>query len=67
MSQAADADFRSAVEAARMGAIFATDQRQYNRWASRSQPKTRLADDAIERAIVNIARQFPDNVIRGTV
>lgn len=66
----AQASFHAAVEAARMGAIFSHDQRQYSKWANRPQSPTKaksLTGAALEAAVMGIARLFPGNVLRGTV
>lgn len=63
----ADRAFTDAVEAARLGAIFASNRRAYSKWVARvqaSQPKRSLSDAALERAIMNVASQFPQNVSR---
>jgi hypothetical protein len=60
-----DADFRSSVEAARMGTVFASNANAYQSWSRRtSVPEgSGLTGKALEVAIMNIAREFP--VIRG--
>lgn len=65
--ESAQFDFDGQVEAARAGWIFAHDDSQYQRW-KHATPKAHSAplnDRALELAIMNIARQFPDNVVFG--
>lgn len=63
-----DERFRSSVEAARMGTVFASNRKAYDQWRRDAAPKGRgLTGDALEAAVRRIAEQFPDNVIRGTV
>jgi hypothetical protein len=67
LTGAADTAFRSAIEAARLGAIFSRDQRQYDRWASSTAAKRpSLRGVALEAAVARIANIFPDNVIMET-
>lgn len=60
--------FDDAVEAARLGTIFAHPkaQNQYRRWSQRRDaPKpVPLGDAALEAAILRIGQQFPGNVER---
>lgn len=64
----AQAEFDTSVEAVRVGTIFAHDGKQHARWMrSRTPKRPALSEAALEAAIVNIARMFPENVVRGTV
>ncbi len=70
-SERATADFESSVEAARVGYIFARDQKQYAKWRRsterRNPRKVGLTGTELETAIRGIAQMFPENVIVGTV
>lgn len=60
--------FEEAVEAVRIGYIFARDGKQYTRWRSsaRSRSKQRgLTGHALEQAVMRIASMFPENVLAG--
>jgi hypothetical protein len=60
-----DDEFRLQVEAARMGAIFAQDGKQYTRWDRGSKHKPRgLTGAALEAAVMSIAQMFPGNIVR---
>lgn len=52
-----------------MGSIFGRDQKAYQKWArsSRRAPSHArgLTGMALESAVMRIAAQFPNNVIRG--
>lgn len=67
MVERAQFDFSGHVEASRAGWIFAHDDKQYQRWkhATSQAHSAPLDDRALELAIMNIARQFPDNVVVG--
>ncbi len=55
------------VEAVRAGTIFAHDGKQHAKWIRARKPKGRsLSGAALETAVMNIARLFPENVIRGS-
>lgn len=61
-------EFREDVTAVRMGTIFASDQKQYDRWRRSVAPRQAVMDEqALEVAIMSLAQQFPDNVIRGAL
>lgn len=51
----------SAVEAARLGAIFAQDGKQYARWRADAE----LAAGQPQRGVEDLARDFGGNVSRG--
>lgn len=55
------------VEAVRVGTVFASNGKAYTQWRNstkRRQPSaTGLTGDALEAAIWNVARMFPENVI----
>jgi hypothetical protein len=56
------------VEATRMGTVYASNLKAYRKWASakhRRRPSRGLTGDALERAVMGIAQQFPGNVLRG--
>ncbi len=69
MSRRVRDEFHSAVEAARMGHIFASNLTAYNRWRQAvSQPLSAHNDDRkIEGQIMRLAAEFPGSVIRGTI
>lgn len=57
------------VEATRVGYIFSRNAKAYDKWAASKRakgPVRGLTGDALERAVMGIARQFPGNVVRGT-
>ena len=65
------ADFTARVEAARLGAVFASNAKAHEKWRRQAHraPGTHrkgLTGAALESAVMNVARMFPDNVIRGT-
>lgn len=52
------------VQAVRVGTIFARDQKAYNRWRSKPSRRTAsLSGAALERAVMDVARMFPQNVV----
>ena len=65
-----DDEQRAAIEQVRAGSIFATPEghKQYVRWHRAAAPKQGkgLVGSALESAVLNIARIFPDNVVRET-
>jgi hypothetical protein len=66
VNEDADRAFTEAVEAVRMGTGFARDTRAYHRWANRPKRNRHvksLSPAALESAVMNIAKMFPDNVI----
>ncbi len=51
-----------------MGSIFSRNQKAYDTWARQAQRRTHapgLTGAALESAVMRIAEQFPNNVIRG--
>jgi hypothetical protein len=62
------AAFDDMVEATRVGYIIARDRKAFHRWTNRRQrvrPKRGLTGHALEQAVLNISRLYPDNVIVG--
>lgn len=60
------------VEATRLGVVYAYNPKAYQRWRRRQtvqNPRRRrsLSPAALESAMANIARQFPDNVTYGVM
>jgi hypothetical protein len=56
------------VEATRVGTVFASNVKAYRKWANAKRtrrPGRGLTGDALERAVMGVARQFPGNVLRG--
>jgi hypothetical protein len=53
------------VEAVRLGTVYAHDSKAYKRWRDRPKKVRRssLSDAALESAIMNIGRLFPENVV----
>lgn len=63
------ADHERAIEAVRVGTIFAHDSKQYTRWRNRTRQATGrsrgLVGAELEAAVMRIAAMFPGNVVRG--
>jgi len=60
------------VEATRLGVVYAYNPKRYAAWRRRQNaqnPRRRrsLSPAALESAVANIARLFPDNVIHGVM
>lgn len=56
------------VEAVRVGTVFAHDGKQYGKWKSSNRARKGgggLTGAALEAAVMRVAQQFPDNVVRG--
>jgi hypothetical protein len=59
------ADFDSLVEAVRAGTIFAHNKKAHDKYIASSAAKQKrpsLTGAALEAAVMNIAKMFPDNV-----
>lgn len=66
VSRNARSEFEAAVEAVRMGTVFAYDAKAYNRWTSRRRSAVKrppLTPEQLEVAIAGIARDFPGQVV----
>lgn len=63
------AEFDLWVEAVRLGTIFAHDNKQHDKWRAnkgrRHKPSRGLTGEALEAAVMGIARMFPGNVVEG--
>ena len=60
------------VETTRLGVIYAHNPRSYQRWrrhqtAQNPRRRPRLSPAALESAVMNVARMFPDNVSYGVM
>lgn len=70
LERTTEAEFDRAVEAVRIGTVFAHDAREYTRWRNRRRAasgKTRgLVGAELEAAVMRIAKLFPNQVIRET-
>lgn len=60
----AERSFDDAVEAVRIGTVAAHQKDFYRKWRNRPKrvKQQSLSDAALESAIMNIAKMFPDNV-----
>jgi len=70
LTRDAHAEFGLAVEAARLGTVFASNVRAYSRWRTQFRPKTRpapLSDAQLEAAIMNAQAHFPGAISRATI
>lgn len=63
----ATSEFERLVQAVRIGTVFAHDAKQYRRWRSRQQSRTRpgrkLVGAELEAAVMRVAQMFPGHVI----
>lgn len=69
VSDQSERDWEHAVEAVRVGTIFAHENDQYRRWQRAPKQKRLgkpLAGASLEAAVMRIADIFPGNVIRET-
>ena len=58
---------RTDVETVRAGTIYAHDSKAYQKWRRHRLAGPALSRDALESAVMNVARMFPDNVTRGVM
>lgn len=69
LEQHATAEYERAVEAVRVGTIFAHDAKQYTSWRNRTRSAAGrgrgLVGAELEAAVMRIASVFPGNVIQG--
>lgn len=61
-------EFGEAVDAARLGYLFAHDPKAYQRWRRKSEGRSdrpaSLSGAALEAAVMRVSEMFPDNVVR---